>query len=286
MAQPSSDHWSSEAYQKSAGFVPLLTSKVVDLLDLQPTDSVLDIGCGDGVLTVNLAAQTTGPVVGFDSSASMIATAEKTRHPNCTFAVQNCTNLTSAVRFLSKATRPPQFDKIFSNAAIHWILSSPAIRHSSPLQPPPSARQQFFTATATSLKPNGVFAAEWGGAGNVAEMHVAFTAALMRRGFSAKRVREEISPWWFPDELEVRGLLEGAGLRVEVCEREYRSTKLGQEGVRGWAELMGRSFVEAAGEYGGGIVDEVCEMVEGTTRRDDGGAWLGYVRLRVKARRV
>ena len=40
------DNWSSESYQRAASFVPQMTQKVVQLLDVQPDDVILDIGCG------------------------------------------------------------------------------------------------------------------------------------------------------------------------------------------------------------------------------------------------
>ena len=43
---PKPDYWSSQAYNSAASFVPLLTSTVVAYLDAQPSDAVLDIGCG------------------------------------------------------------------------------------------------------------------------------------------------------------------------------------------------------------------------------------------------
>lgn len=43
---PATDNWSSTAYQNAAAFVPKLATKAVQWLDVQPTDKILDIGCG------------------------------------------------------------------------------------------------------------------------------------------------------------------------------------------------------------------------------------------------
>ncbi|KAG4221523.1 hypothetical protein PC116_g30001, partial [Phytophthora cactorum] len=61
------DHWSSEAYQHSASFVPKLATKILQWLDPQKDDVILDIGCGDGVVNIQLQdilAQGSGSIHG------------------------------------------------------------------------------------------------------------------------------------------------------------------------------------------------------------------------------
>lgn len=58
--------------------MPKLAGKVVEWLDPQPDDRILDIGCGDGVLDVQLAevlARGSGHLHGIDSSPAMISAA-------------------------------------------------------------------------------------------------------------------------------------------------------------------------------------------------------------------
>ncbi|EAA64273.1 hypothetical protein AN1566.2 [Aspergillus nidulans FGSC A4] len=70
------DNWSSEAYSASAAFVPKLTQTLLQYLDPQPSDSVLDIGCGDGKFT-ELFLPYVSKVLGVDSSPAMIEAARK-----------------------------------------------------------------------------------------------------------------------------------------------------------------------------------------------------------------
>ncbi|KFY64558.1 hypothetical protein V497_01653, partial [Pseudogymnoascus sp. VKM F-4516 (FW-969)] len=120
----SSDNWSSTAYQNAAAFVPKLATKVVQWLDIQPTDKVLDIGCGDGILTNDLAKTlTTGTLHGIDSSPSMITTATASAPPNTTYSVLDACALSSTPSLQTGA-----FNKVFSNAALHWILRDEASR--------------------------------------------------------------------------------------------------------------------------------------------------------------
>ena len=59
--------WNSDRYAKSAPYVPALGQPVLDLLKVTPGERILDLGCGDGVLTEKIAALG-AEVVGVDSS--------------------------------------------------------------------------------------------------------------------------------------------------------------------------------------------------------------------------
>ena len=88
-------------------------------------------------------------------------------------------------------------------------------------------------------------------------------------------------------------VLTSAGFIVESCKLEYRPTDLPSGSAAGWVKLFGRQFLDklleegALGEDGeDGVVREILDAVEGAGRRvEDGGFVLGYVRLRVRARK-
>lgn len=129
---------------------------------------------------------------------------------------------------------------------------------------------------------------EMGGQGNVAEIETALLAVVGRR-IGMKRVRE-VDPWFFPDEAWMRGVLGKVGFAIEEIELEYRPTKC-QEGlgggVEGWVRLMGKVFLEAVEEgEREECVREVIELLETVVGSAAGGYYLGYVRLRVKARKI
>ncbi|KAK2800687.1 hypothetical protein FQN50_007997 [Emmonsiellopsis sp. PD_5] len=263
------DHWSAEAYSTSAAFVPKLTQKVLHYLDPQPTERVLDVGCGDGKFTANFIPHVAS-VLGIDASPSMIESAKKDYGGiNAEFRVVDC-------RYLDRegGIVDGTWDKVISNAALHWILKDPTTRLS------------VLTAIHTSLKPaGGIFIFEMGSHGNVPEAHTALLAALVHRGVPIEQARAA-SPWFFPSEHWMRATLEGIGFRVEKLEVEYRPTKLTGEvggGIEGWVRLMGAGMLEVLeeGEVREGAVREVCEVLESVIRREeDGSRWLGYVRLR------
>lgn len=257
--------------------MPQLTNKVLSYLATQPTDTILDLGCGDGQLTAEIATQAQS-VLGLDSSASMIASARKTYShnlPNCRFEVADCRHLDRVS--LVEANR---FDKIFSNAALHWILRDEA------------TRADVFSSVHAALKPQGLFVFEMGGQGNVADVHTALRAALMYRGGLSMHVIRQACPWFFPSEEGMRSLLTTAGLEVVTLESEWRPTRLTEDrdgGLHGWVRLFGARFLELldGGEERERAVREVCEILEDVLKRDeDGSLWLGYVRLRGVARKV
>lgn len=278
MPTSNQDHWTSAKYQSAASFVPKLTTTVLSYLDIQPTDQILDIGCGDGQLTSQIAQSTTqGQVLGLDASSSFITTANQVHSPpNCSYRLQDCTALSAT----SDAIADGSWDKVFSNAALHWILR------------PPATRENVFHDIYRALKPGGTFVFEMGGKGNVAEIHSAFTAALAHAGLSIEEAREAC-PWFFPSVAWMRKMLGEVGFEVEKCESEYRPTKLNPEtedgsgGIEGWLRLMGARFLEAVDEgKRGGVLKEVCEVLESVImREEDGSRWIGYVRLRAVARK-
>ncbi|KAF7864100.1 hypothetical protein EAF04_007065 [Stromatinia cepivora] len=300
------DHWSALAYQNSASFVPKLATKVLGWLDVQSDDIILDIGCGDGIIPVQLAntlSKGLGTIHGIDSSEDMIAAAGKAAVREgvervCRFEVLDASR---ELDTLPSGT----YTKIFSNAAMHWILRRE------------SSRISFFKHVHRLLKPGGIFVFEMGGMGNVAEMRTALLGVVGRRCEGGiKRVRES-DPWFFPDEVWMRNALSGVdpssdeedgkgdgngngngnaedaelGMgkwKIERLEREYRATEVDKGGIQGWVRLMGKQFFDVLGEgeQRREAENEVCEVLESVCRSPGGGDWIGYVRLRGVVRKL
>lgn len=271
--QQPKDHWTAKAYTSSASFVPKLTSTVLSWLDPKPHENILDLGCGDGILTAQIKEQCAS-VTGIDASSNLIEAARSSYGtiPNLTWEVHDC-------RYLERSptVRTGHYDKVFSNAALHWILRDP------------STRRSVFQGAYNALKPGGTFVFEMGGAGNVAEVHTALLAAVVHQGLSIEQARDA-SPWFFPSEKLAKQTLEEVGFGVEKSQLEYRPTELTTDeggGIEGWVRLMGAQFLEGLEEWKReAAVREVCEVLETVlTHEEDGSKWLGYVRLRVVARK-
>ncbi|VVT45770.1 uncharacterized protein SAPINGB_P000882 [Magnusiomyces paraingens] len=304
------DHWVAKDYINNAAFVPKLTSVLVDdFLRPQPTDTILDIGCGDGALTSRIPCN---KIYGVDSSASLLEVARTNHGLNVMLLDGRDLN---AKKVVSEFNNGIFFDKVMSNAALHWVLNTRDRENEAEAKLNAGAsssetqllgdtiRQNFFNQVFASLKSGvgAVFAAEMGGLGNVAEIHTAFLATLARYGMTpAEAQRVGASPWFFPHEDTIRNLLEIAGFVVEKIERVYRSTPLphGNKGLLEWIKLFGFSFVDAFEKFqerknvpaaervsSERFLQEVCDLL--TTicydPQDSKQAYAGYVRLRWRA---
>ncbi|KAK3694061.1 S-adenosyl-L-methionine-dependent methyltransferase [Podospora appendiculata] len=279
MASAVTDPWSTE---HAASFVPKLATKIMQWLDPQKDDVILDVGCGDGILDVQISqilAHGQGRLHGIDSSGAMIEAARgkaaadaKARkvEERCTFEVLDATSLIHTPNLQTQ-----QFTKIFSNAALHWILR------------PEAQREALFRGVQNALVPGGSFTFEMGGLGNVAEIRSALLLAIGRRVGLARA--QEVDPWFFPDEGWVRRMLEQTvgGWAVERVEREWRPTAADEGGVEGWVRLMAHQFFLALPEgEREAAVKEVVDVLEIICARPGGGYMYNYVRLRVLARKL
>lgn len=273
MTEPDTqDHWTEKSYSTAAPFVPRLAVKVVEWLDPQKSDVILDIGCGHGTLSAEIKERCSR-VTGFDASRNLIDAARKAYPsvPGLTWHLEDCRYLEDTEQLEAGA-----YTKVFSNAALHWILRDS------------TTRLAVLRGAYKALKPGGKFVFEMGGAGNIAEVHATLLAALVHRGVSIETARDA-SPWFYPSEKLMKDLLIHAGFQIEKCELEYRPTQLTSDtegGLEGWVRLFGASFLDVLRtiEERDSAVREICDVLNPVMRREeDGSMWLGYVRLRIIA---
>lgn len=175
----------------------------------------------------------------------------------------------------STAIRDGRFTKVFSNAAMHWILR------------PREKRAEFLRSVRGALKPGGTFVFEMGGLGNISEARMALLMSAARR-IGLEKAREA-DPWFFPDEGWLANVMECevGGWKVERIEREWRPTTAGKGGIEGWVRLMGQSFFDAVPESEKEeCIREVVDAAKVVCANPSGGEMLSYVRLRCIARKL
>jgi SAM-dependent methyltransferase len=248
----SGQHWDPARYRREAGFVAELGRPLFQLLQPAPGEKILDLGCGDGRLTAELAA-TGAEVIGCDLALEQVAAA---RGLELRVVAATGTRLPFAAG---------SFDAVLSNAALHWMRDSPAV----------------LAETARVLRPGGRFVGELGGAGNVASIVGVIAAAMAERGLDLAAA----FPWTFPTPAGWRRLLQDAGFEVEELQHFARPTPLPAD-IVGWLHTFAESFLNAVPERErAAFLDEVAAGLEPALRRSDGGWVADYVRLRFAARR-
>jgi trans-aconitate methyltransferase len=241
--------WNAQTYAHNARFVADLGMPVMEWLNPQPGEHILDLGCGDGALTIKLK-ELGCHVLGVDSSENLIKAAQ-------------ALGLEAQVMDGHALTFGRTFDAIFSNAALHWMK-----------QP-----ELVIQGVGRSLKPQGRFVGEFGGSGNVAIIHQALKAEMIDRGYDP----EPLDPWYFPSPEAYQTLLEAHGFTVTKIQLIPRPTPL-PTGLRGWLETFANPFTSALPEeQRSPFLDTVVQTISPQLTDADGQAFADYVRLRFAA---
>lgn len=243
--------WNPTTYARDAGFVPRFGEALVDVLAPQAHERILDVGCGDGVLSEKIAASGC-TLTGIDASAEQVAAAR-------------ARGLDAHVMNGAQLTFDNEFNAVFSNATLHWLKNPSAV----------------LQGVQRALRPRGRFVAEFGGADNVKVVCDALLSALARRGVNGAAH----FPWYFPTPDEYRAQLEAAGFVVDHISHFARPTP--QPGsVTAWIALFGDSFTHALAETERADYLSEVERELAPKLRNAEGVWvLDYVRLRVVAHR-
>jgi len=242
--------WNSDLYEKNARFVTDLGAPVLTLLAPRQGEKILDLGCGDGVLTKRIA-DLGCEVVGVDSSPDFVASARKRG-----LHVEE----KSAYDMNFRAC----FDAVFSNAALHWMKDADLV----------------INRVAMALRPQGRFVAEFGGHNCVNTVLTALIAELDVRGHDGQAA----NPWYFPTTDDYGSRLTAAGFEVPYIALIPRPTPLPGD-VMGWLATFAGSFTAVLPAQDR---VEYLECVRNRIKPrlcDSNGNWVAdYVRLRFEAR--
>lgn len=240
--------WSADSYDRHARFVSDLAGDIMSWLAPQPGERILDLGCGDGVLTLALMVQG-ARVTGVDASADFVSAARGR-------GVDAWLMDGEALDFNE------EFDAVFSNAALHWMTDADAVA----------------AGMARALRRGGRLVAEFGGHGNVAAIVTAMRAVALRRGGDVALAH----PWYFPSSWSYQALLARHSFEVRRIALVPRPTPLAT-GMAEWLMLFRGQFFAQFGVAADEALAETVELLK-PQLCDDGGQWTAdYVRLRVEA---
>ena len=201
--------------------------ELIAKLELRGDEHVLDVGCGDGKITAEIArAVPCGFVAGIDASAEMVGFARKTFPPS------QISNLKFQICDARKIKFDRQFDLIFSNAALHWV----------------DDHQAILCGMASVLKPGGRLIVSCGGKGNAQDVFVA-----LRPELRLKRWREFFrrmpKPYFFYSPADYEKWLPKAGFKINTLTLAPKdATYAGADGFAAWVRTTWLPYVHRVPE--------------------------------------
>jgi SAM-dependent methyltransferase len=236
----STSKWDAADYARVGRFVAELGGAAVDLLDPKPGERILDVGCGDGWLTLKLVERR-ATVLGVDNSPELVAAAREKGVDALLLAAED-------MKFFA------EFDAAFSNATLHWVLQ----------------KEQAARAIFRALKPGARFAGEMGGEGNLKKLREALDEELIIRGY----VPPVEASNWYASPHEFAAVYEAAGFREIDARLIERPTPI-EHGVDQWVTTFRKGWLDRAqvpenerAEIGAAVADRVGSNI------------ADYVRLR------
>ena len=219
--------WDAIDYEQFSQAQQKWARELIGKSDLAGEQSILDLGCGDGKITAEIAnIVKRGSIVGVDSSNAMIELAQKrypnNKYPNLSFQVMDAINLLFA----------EQFDLVFSNAVLHWVKN----------------HKPIVEGIYRSIKPSGKILLQMGGEGN-AEGILSVLDQLQTSTEWKKYFTDFNFPYGFLGIEEYERLLDESGFminRVELIPKDMEHD--GVSGLQAWIRSTWLPYLECIPE--------------------------------------
>jgi SAM-dependent methyltransferase len=236
----STSRWVAADYSKVGAFVAELGGAALDLLDPKPGERILDVGCGEGTLSMKIIDRG-AEVVGVDNSPEMVEAAR-------------AAGVYAELMDAADMEFDREFDAAFSNASLHWMLD----------------KERVASAIFNALRLGGRFAGEMGGEGNLAKLREALDDELVIRGY----VPPVEATNWYASAEDFADVYEDAGFDRIDARLIDRPTPL-DHGIAAWVTTFRKGWLDRARvpegerqEIGAAVADRVGSNI------------ADYVRLR------
>jgi trans-aconitate methyltransferase len=225
VAQPAK--WNAADYAANSVVQQTWARELIAKLKLHGNEHILDVGCGDGKVTAEMAnAVPRGSVTGVDASSQMISFAKKT------FPAKRFTNLEFRVMDARKIKYDRQFDLIFSNAALHWV----------------DDHQAILRGVASILKSGGRLIVSCGGKGNAQDVFVALRPEMRLKTWS-KYFRKMPKPYFFYSPADYERWLPKFGFKINMLKLAPKdATYAGADGFAAWLRTTWLPYVQRVPE--------------------------------------
>lgn len=257
-------NWNAADYDRHSQAQQGWARELIVKLNLRGEEHVLDVGCGDGKVSAELAASVPdGSVIGVDSSEDMIHRATE-KYPCNEYA-----NLSFAVMDAMQLTFANQFDVVFSNAALHWV--------------PDHAK--VLAGVAHGLKTGGRILFQMGGEGNASRVIAAMETVQAQPQWRSHFANFQF-PYTFHGPDTYRSLLTDAGLtpkRLELVPKDMQHAD--RAAFEGWLRTTWLPYTQQVPEdrRDAFLTEASTIYLEKTPADADGTVHVAMIRIEVEA---
>jgi trans-aconitate 2-methyltransferase len=255
--------WDAEDYARNSSAQLTWATELMAKLALKGDEALVDIGCGDGKITAELARQLTrGSVVGIDASPAMVAAAQ-TRFPQAQYPNLGFRQMDAACLEL-----PATFDIAFSTSVLHWVRDHQAV----------------LRGVRRCLRLGGRILFQMGGRGNAEEMF-SIVQAMIRSPSWRDAFAGFEAPWYFYGVEDYQTWLPSCGftpVRIELVPKDMQHD--GPEQLKGWMRTTWFPYTDRLPvDRREGFVDEaVATYLRARPADEGGGTHMKMVRLEVE----
>lgn len=263
-------NWNAEDYYKSSEEQQKWARELISKLSLNGNEKVLDIGCGDGKVTAEIAnVLSYGFVLGIDNSKEMIEFANKNfpkeKFPNLSFMLIDAKEL----NYNEKFNYENWFDIVFSNAALHWIIDHLPV----------------LKGIERVLKPSGKVLLQMGGKGNANDV-IEIMNEIIRKEKWKKYFLDFSFPYGFYDVDDYKNFLKQTclkAIRIELIAKEMNHKSI--EKFTGWIRTTWMPYTQKVPQkLRDEFIDEIVNMYITKHPPDKNGhVRVKMVRLEVEA---